>query len=901
MHRNHHWLAAGLGLMVLLLAGCGSSSIQTSAGTLATNSSSGASTTGSTTIGSANSGSSQLTGKLDTVVATASVSGSLSALVGTTQTLSITFTSSDGLPITGFAISGTTLPTGWSAPANFTCALVDSGSGCVLNLSYAPTATDSGTLTVNYIFVNNAKIPESPGGSISIPYSAATANNVLASVAPTGQLTALVGEDSQSIAVTFTTDDGFAATNLSVTPQLPAGWSSSVATLSCAVVSAGNGCQLGLTYAPKAAGSGTLTLNYAYTDGTGAARTAAVNIPYTTTSHDNVIATASPVGQVNAIEKTGAQAVAISFTTDDGKTASQLFLTDSAALPAGWSGNLGGFACASVSVGNGCQLHLTYAPTALTTGTLSLTYGYTDSAGTAQMGTLDLDYAATTNDNVTATPSPMGEISAVVGAVAQTVTVTFTTDDARLATSLAVTTNLATLPAGWSSAAEPFSCASLTNGAGCQLTLTYVPTLAARGTLRIGYSYRNNAGESKTGTVNIPYRATTNDTIVATPSVTTLAELTGSSTPVTVTFATNDLNPASALSVTTNLAALPAGWSATTNPFSCSTVSAGTICELSLNYAPTAASTGTLSLAFSYLNDSGYPGTGSTSIAYTASVPTYLYVADAGGNGLSSCPINVDNSLAACVATGAGSALPTGVAVTAGYGYVTSTSGNSVSVCTLGTGGTLSACSAATGTFSAPTSITVNPAATFAYVGQTIPGSVLVCAISAVDGSLSGCVPASTGTGPMIGLALSADGAHAYGVVAATAGSPPVMSFTINVCDVVAVDGTFTNCVATGTNTTAAAAVLGIEAGNLYATTSTGALDVCPVNGDASLGACTQTAVGLGAVGIAASGGNAYLSVGLSAGANSLFVCPITAGGLVGVCQAFSDPTLNGATGLSVH
>jgi hypothetical protein len=885
--------------MVLLLAGCGSSSIQTSAGTLATNSSS--SGAGSTTIGSANSGSSQLTGKLDTVVATASVSGSLTALVGKTQTLSITFTSSDGLPITGFAISGTTLPTGWSAPANFTCALVDSGSGCVLNLSYAPTATDSGTLTVNYIFVNNAHIPESPGGSISIPYSAGTANDVLASVAPTGQVTALVGEGSQSIAVTFTTDDGFAATNLSATPTLPAGWSSSVATLSCAIVSAGNGCQLGLTYAPKAAGSGSLTLNYAYTDGTGAARTAAVNIPYTTTSHDNVIATASPVGQVNAIEKTGSQAVAISFTTDDGKTASQLFLTDATTLPAGWSGNLAGFACASISVGNGCQLHLAYAPTALTTGTLSLTYGYTDSAGTAQMGTLDLDYAATTNDNVTATPSPMGEINAVVGAAAQTVTVTFTTDDTRLATALAVTTNLAALPAGWSSSADPFSCASLTTGTGCQLTLTYLPTLAAKGTLRIGYSYRNNAGESKTGTVSVPYRATTNDTIVATPSVTTLAELTGSSTPVTVTFATNDGNPASALSVTTDLATLPAGWSATANAFACSTVSAGTVCELTLNYAPTIASTGTLSLAFSYLNDSGYPGTGSTSIAYTASVPTYLYVADAGGNAVSSCPINVDNSLAACVATGAGFTTPNGVAVGGTYGYVTNTSVGSVSVCTLGTGGTLSACSTANGTFSTPTSATVNPTATFAYVGQGTPTSLVVCPISSVDGTLSACVQASASTGPTSGLALSADGNHAYSVVSATAGSPPVMGYTINVCDVAAADGTLTNCAATGTNMPAAATALAIEDGNLYAMISTGALFVCPVNADASLGACVQTAVGLNAVGIAASGGNAYLSTGLSAGANSLFVCPIATGGLLGACQAFSDPTLNGATGLSVR
>jgi len=881
MRGDHRWLAAGLGSMLVLLGGCGSSSIQESAGALTTNSG-GASTAGSTTLGSANSGSSALTGTLDTVVATSSVSGTLTALVGSTQTLSITFSSSDALPITGFAISGTTWPTGWTAPANFSCALVSAGSGCVLNVTYTPTAAETGTLTVNYVFVNNAGIPEAPGGSISIPYSATTANDVLASVAPTGQVTALVGQGSQSVAVNFTTDDGYAATNLSVTPALPAGWSSSVPTLNCAVVGEGNGCQLGLTYAPHAAASGTLTLNYAYTDGTGAARTAAVNIPYGTTRHDNVIATASPIGQVNAIDKTGSQSVAISFTTDDGKTASQLFLTDASTLPAGWSGNLGGFSCASVSVGNGCQLHLTYAPKALTMGTLILSYGYTDSAGTAQAGTLDLAYAATTNDNVAATPSPTGEIDAVVGSGAQTVTISFTTDDTRLATALAVTTNLATLPAGWSAATPSFSCDALSSGAGCQLVLTYAPGLAARGTVSIAYTYVNNAGENKTGTVSIPYRATTNDTVVATPSVTTLAELTGSTTPVTVTFATDDGNPASALGLTTSLAALPAGWSAAASSFACSTVSAGAVCQLSLNYTPAAAASGTLSLNFDYVNDAGFARTGSISIAYAASVPTYLYVADAGASTVSSCPIELDNSLGACVTTGTGFTTPNGVTVATGYAFVSNTSGNTVSVCRLSGGGMLSACSAANGVFSAPTSITVDSAVTYAYVQQTTGESV--CAISALDGSLSGCVPVSGAA--LSGIALSADGSHAYGVT----------STAIDVCSV-AVDGTFTTCTATGTNTATAAGALAIENGNLYATTTGGSLDVCPINADASLGACQQTAVGLNVVGIGASGGNAYLSTG----GNSILVCPILAGGLLGSCQPFNDPSLQGAIGLSVH
>lgn len=87
-----------------------------------------------------------------------------------------------------------------------------------------------------------------------------------------------------------------------------------------------------------------------------------------------------------------------------------------------------------------------------------------------------------------------------------------------------------------------------------------------------------------------------------------------------MTFATDDGNPASGLSAA--LAALPAGWSAASNAFTCATVSAGTDCVLSLSYAPTTAVTATaLTLRFSYLNDAGYPSTGSVTINYSAFTP----------------------------------------------------------------------------------------------------------------------------------------------------------------------------------------------------------------------------------------------------------------------------------------
>jgi hypothetical protein len=209
-----------------------------------------------------------------------------------------------------------------------------------------------------------------------------------------------------------------------------------------------------------------------------------------------------------------------------------------------------------------------------------------------------------------------------VGEVSPTVAVAFTTDDGRPATALEVTTNLASLPAGWTSSAGSFTCSGVNGGtAGCVLPLTFTPTAAANGSLTIAYKYNNDAGEAKTGTVNIPYVATTNNTVDATASQNSLSVLTGTTTSITVTFVTDDGNPASALTVTSGLSPLPAGWTSTSSAFTCSSIATGTGCQISLSYAPTAADSGSLTLTFGYTNNSGIAKTGNIAIPYTATVP----------------------------------------------------------------------------------------------------------------------------------------------------------------------------------------------------------------------------------------------------------------------------------------
>src|SRR5688500_8318523 len=69
-----------------------------------------------------------------------SASGTIHAMSGQTRTLSLTFTSSDQATLTDLVVTTNLaqLPSGWVAPSSFTCAVVFTGSECVLNLSYSP-------------------------------------------------------------------------------------------------------------------------------------------------------------------------------------------------------------------------------------------------------------------------------------------------------------------------------------------------------------------------------------------------------------------------------------------------------------------------------------------------------------------------------------------------------------------------------------------------------------------------------------------------------------------------------------------------------------------------------------------------------------------------------------------
>jgi hypothetical protein len=719
---------------------------------------------------------------------------------------------------------------------------VSTGSGCVLNLVFAPSGASSGTLTFGYGYTDAAGTGRT--GTLTLTYLSTSEDNVAGTASPAGQIVARTGGGGQAVTITFTTDDGQPATALALTTDLsslPAGWHSAITTFACATVSTGNGCQLTLDYTPTVVDSGTLSLAFTYADNSGATKNGTVAVSYVSSSDNNIVGTIAPSGQITAL--VGATQVAtVTFTTDDGASASTFSVTSSlSALPSAWNSAAPSLACASVATGNGCELILTYTPTAAAAGTLQLAYAYTNNAGIAKTGTVNIPYRASAHDNVSATVAPSGQVNAVAGTGSQSVNVTFDTDDGAVATALTLSTSLASLPSGWSATASSFTCTTVSTGNGCTLGLDYAPSTITSGTLVLGYSYTDNAGTAKTGTVSIPYAATAHDNVVGTATPSGPIDLvTNSIQTVAVTFATDDGNAASSLSVTSGLSTLPTGWSGPA-AFMCATLSSGTGCQLSLTYAPTTAGSGTVSLTFGYTDNAGTAKTGSVNIAFSARVQ-HVYVVD--GHGISLCGAAVDKTLTGCAATG-GLSGANGLAFSGNFAYVANYSG--VQVCAVAADGTLSGCTGTGSGFNGPYHVAVHQG--YAYVTNVnFPPMVTYCAINAADGTLSNCATTINSLGYTLGIAIS----DRYAYISSSSGMT-------SQCDV-NVDATLSGCTATASGISDLS--IALSGSVAFIASYSNGLATCAIDaGTGNLTGCTTTSVyGYDTRAVAA--GNGYVYVG---------------------------------------
>jgi hypothetical protein len=455
------------------------------------------------------------------------------------------------------------------------------------------------------------------------PYNGPTDNASIVTRSTSDRIETMSG-GTRTLSFTFNSSDAHELTNLRVTTdltKLPAGWHGP-ASFSCASVTTGSGCVLNLTHSPVSAGRGTFNIDYSYTNDLGQTKTGSESVDYVATSNNNVVANAAPTGQVIAIAGEGSQPVNVTFTTDDGRSASALQVTTSlGSLPSGWSASDATFGCDTVRTGNGCQLSLTYAPSTGGSGTVALGYTYQDNSGTSKNGSINIGYAGTTRNNVNGTVTPSGQIAAVIGSGGLPVNITFTTDDGFAGSALQVTTALTSLPTGWSSSSGEFDCDSVSTGSGCQLTLTYAPAAPASGTLTLAYTYRDNAGTSKNGSINIAYTGTTSNNVNgAVAPGGQITAVVGGNQPVNITFTPDDANTVTQFVVTTDLTTLPAGWSSTAGTLTCATVSTAVPCDLSLVFAPSAYSAGNLTLNYSYRDNSGIAKTGTVIVPYVGTV-----------------------------------------------------------------------------------------------------------------------------------------------------------------------------------------------------------------------------------------------------------------------------------------
>jgi hypothetical protein len=610
-------------------------------------------------------------------------------------------------------------------------------------------------------------------------------------------------------------------------------------------------------------------------------------VNYAGTTNNNVLGTVSPAGQIVATIAQGSQKAIINFTTDDGNSASAFTLTTAlSTLPAGWASSASSLTCGSVSTGSGCQLPLTYTPTAPASGTLSLAYSYTDNSGDAKTGTVAARYAATANDNIVGTVAPTGQIGGPIGNAAQAVAVIFTTDDGFIATDLSVTSDLSSLPLGWSASANSLTCASISTGAGCRLNLSFIPTATATGTLTLGYAYNNNAGTAKTGTANIAYQSTSHNSVLGTPNPAgTVRVKVGANKQIQLIFTTNDGNTATHFKVTSDLTALPAGWSGT-NGFACDTVNGGTGCSLPLSYAPVTNATGTLTLNFSYTDSAFTAQTGSANVQYSN---PHLYSFEY-TNGTAFCTINLDGTTASCTATATGVSTQYGSAsFGAAYAYLPAYDANEVFVCTFDPDGSLSNC-----TNSGPTLTEVQSVVTNGdYLFVAAPPGVSSCAIGAL-GLLSNCT--APGSIPeAYGLALS--GSNLY---------VTTFGYSASWLCKIAADGSVNNCAVTGGSAMQAAAGIRVAGGFSYAavgsTLGTAGITTCVINAtDGTLSGCVNYPVATATLGmdVAVEGTDAYLLASDASGAD-IFHCTLNVNsGAISACTV-SDGGLSGLDGYAI-
>lgn len=228
----------------------------------------------------------------------------------------------------------------------------------------------------------------------------------------------------------------------------------------------------------------------------------------------------------------------------------------------------------------------------------------------------------TLSNVVVAYPDETGELTLYAGQSRQRM-LHFRTSDGGSASNLVLGLPAGGLPAGWS-ISDLNSCEQVDGAEQCHLGLTYAPAAAApSSSVTFPYSYRDNKGGARTGSVDIAYAALAANAATAMLSPDgPVRGMVGKTSNVVLNFGTNDGSPATGLHIDTGLASLPAGWSSASAGFECAQFGAGSPCQLALSYTPAeAARASVLDISYRYKDSSGNPQAATARVNYSAVGP----------------------------------------------------------------------------------------------------------------------------------------------------------------------------------------------------------------------------------------------------------------------------------------
>lgn len=280
---------------------------------------------------------------------------------------------------------------------------------------------------------------------------------------------------------------------------------------------------------------------------------------------------------------------------------------------------------------------------------------------------------------------------------------------------------------------------------------------------------------------------------------------------------------------------------------------------------------------------------------HVVNTPALAYIANAGSNSISICPVASNGGLESC-----GSVLdatfssPEDIVLNHAMNraYIANDGTNIISICSIDASGLIITSCNPVDIGSLIDFVGLNPSNTILYATAFSGNQIVICSINP-DGTLVTPCPTSNGNGtfnfPNGRIGFNPGGTHAY--------VPNNGNNTVSICPVQS-NGMFGTCVASNGNSTfnePLGADLNSSGTMLYVANTGNTVSMCPIQADGSLGTCTTSAGNnsfnffVGPINLFASD-NRFIYVPNDS-SDTISICSILSDDTLGLCIVSSDPT----------